>query len=354
MIRIFNETDKTFDSNGDVSFVPFKALVRKTDNSDYYLTLECDLKYVDYLKCNNIVVADLPQGSQAFRIGDVQINGKKLTSKCYHVFYDTKNYLIADSYVENKNGDYAIKWLNNHTNPTSDFTVSSDITTLNSYRCVRTSLYEAITKSMLERWGGHIVRDNFDIQLKADISRDNGIVVRYRKNLKEITRTESWTNVVTRILPVGKEGVLLNSVNPSASIYIDSTTQYDRVYCKTVSFSQVIDKDDYPTEQEYYQALVNDLRSQATAYVNKYCMPSVNYTLKANLETITDIGDVIEVIDERLGVNLLTNVTAFEYDCVLNKYKTVEFGNFKNNLSNLMSNIQGMINNSITERQNNG
>ena len=157
---------------------------------------------------------------------------------------------------------------------------------------------------------------------------------------------------MTKILPVGKDGTLLNAINPSASIYIDSSVQYDRVYCKTVSFSQDIEKDDYPTEQAYIQALVDDLRTQATDYVEKYCYPSVNYTLKANLEQITDIGDIIEVIDERLGVSLMTSVLAFNYDCVQNRYTSVEFGNFKNNLSNLMSNIQKMINNSITTEQN--
>ena len=352
MIRIFKETDTTFDSNGDIAFIPYKAIVRKSDNGDYYLDLESDLKYIDYLKSNNIVVVDLPQGSQAFRIGDIQVNGKKFQSKCYHVFYDIKNSLIADSYVENKNCNDALNWLNNACVPATGFTVSSDITTLNSYRCVRTSFYEAIMKTILERWGGHLVRDNFDIQIKSDISHDNGIVVRYRKNLKEITKTESWTNVVTKILPVGKDGTLLNAINPSASIYIDSSVQYDRVYCKTVSFSQDIEKDDYPTEQAYIQALVDDLRVQATDYVEKYCYPSVNYTLKANLEQITDIGDIIEVIDERLGVSLMTSVLAFNYDCVQNRYTSVEFGNFKNNLSNLMSNIQKMINNSITTEQN--
>jgi len=352
MIRIFSETDKTFDSNGDISFIPYKAIVRKADNSDYYLDFEADLKYIDYLKCNNLIVVDLPQGSQAFRIGDVQVNGKKIISKCYHVFYDIKNSIIADSFVENKDCNYALNWLNNACVPSTGFTVSSDITTLSSYRCVRTSFYDAIMKTILERYGGHLVRDNFDIQIKSDISHDNGIVVRYGKNLKEITKTESWTEVCTKILPVGKDGILLNALNPSASIYIDSSVQYDRVYCKTISFSQDIDKDDYPTEDAYIQAVVNDLRIQATEYVEKYCYPSVNYTLKANLEMITDIGDVIEVKDERLGVNLMTSVLAFNYDCVQNRYTSIEFGNFKNNLSNLMSNIQGMINKTIVTEQN--
>lgn len=351
MIKVFGQTDKTFNSNGDVSFVPLRAKVYKADNGDYYLDFVASLKYIDYLKTGNIIVARLPQGEQAFRLNNPQIDGKTISCKCPHVFFDSKNYLIADSYVFEKNGNEAIKWLNNSTMPQSEFTVSSTVAKIDSYRCVRKSLYEALNV-MLERWGGHLVRDNFDIKLKNDISHDNGVVVQYRKNIKEIEVEENWDNVVTKILPVGKDGILLNGVNPSASIWMESTTQYDIPYCKTVSFSQDIDKDDYPSEQDYKIALVYDLTQKAQAYLNQNCVPQINYTLKANLDKITDIGDIIEVKDERLGIDLMTNVLAFEYDCILEKYTSVEFGNFKRNLSNLMKNIQVMINQTITERTN--
>lgn len=353
MIKIFAQTDKTFNSNGDVSLIPLKALCHKADNGDFYLDVEADLKYVDYFQSGNIIVAKLPQGEQPFRISNPTITGKKFSAKCHHVFYDSKNYCIADSYVDTKDCDFAIKHLNNAATPQSEFTVSSDVTSINSFRCVRKSLYEAIM-TVVERWGGHLVRDGFDIKIKEDISHDNGVVVQYRKNLKEITRTENWDNVVTKILPVGKDGTLLNAINPSASIFISSTYQWDVPFCKTVSFSQDIDKDDFPTEYDYQVALVNDLRSQATEYVNKYCYPQINYTLKANLDRITDIGDIIEVKDERLGVDLMTTVLSFEYDCVAERYVSVEFGNFKRDLSNLMTNIEALINKTITERSNNG
>ena len=68
-------------------------------------------------------------------------------------------------------------------------------------------------------------------------------------------------------------------------------------------------------------------------------MPKINYTLKANLKKMTDIGDIIEVIDEDLGINLLTNVIKYNYDCILEKYIEVEFGNFKKGLSNLVSTV---------------
>ena len=349
MIKVFGQTDRNFDTNGDIVLRPLKAKVRKEDGGDYYLALETGIEYVDYLVEGNIVTADTPQGQQAFRISNVTKQKQRLTTKAWHVFYDSERYLIADSYVENKNCQNALTHLNNATEPQSEFTVYSDVATIDSYRCVRTPLYNAIG-TVLERWGGHLVRDNFNIKILSSIGVDNGVTVQYRKNLKDITCEENWDNVVTKILPVGKDGTLLNAVNPSASIYITSSTQYAIPYTKTVSFSQDLDRDDYSSDTAYTTALVNDLRTQATAYLEKNCVPQVNYTLKANLEKITDIGDVIHVKDDRLGVNLLTNVIAFEYDCILKEYTEVEFGNFRQTLSNLIPSITASIEKKVNQQ----
>ena len=348
MIRLFSSTDKVFTSNGDVVLNPSKAKVYKADNGDYYLDIEASLDYVDYFVEGNIIVAPTPTGDQAFRIGNVVKKKSKLTSRCYHVFYDSENYLIVDSYVVNKTCNEALVHLNNATDPVSEFSVSSDVTHVDSFRCVRKSLYEAVM-TVVQRWGGHLVRDNFSIQIKNSIGQDNGIVVQYKKNLKDITCSENWDNVVTKIYPVGRDGIMLNAVDPSADISITSSTQYDLPYTKTVSFNQTLNEEDYPSEQAFMEALVADLRAQATAYLATNCVPQVNYTLKANLEKLTDVGDPIEVIDERLGVHILTNVIAFEYDCIFEKYTDIQFGNFSQSISNLIQSI-----NSSTETYING
>lgn len=255
------------------------------------------------------------------------------------MFYDSQNYLISDSYVVDKNCNDALDHLNNATDNTSPFTTVSDITEINSFRCVRKSLYEAI-QTVLERWGGHLVRDNYTIAIMNAIGKDNGVVVRYAKNLKEINCEYNWDNVVTKLMPVGKDGLLLDKK------YIYSNTQYDIPYTKCVSFEQNgIDEEDYKdsdgnvNETSYKNALMNDLISQAQDYVNANCKPSVNYKLKANLEKITDVGDTIVVKDERLGLDITTNVIAYDYDCILERYTELEFGNFKQKLSNLVDSI---------------
>ena len=352
MIKLFSSTDKIFTTNGDKVIIPLKAKVHKEDNGPFYLDLETDLSYIDDLTPNKIIVANTPQGEQAFRITNPQITKTKITIRAYHVFYDTKNYLIADSYVVNKNCNDALDHLNNSTDNVSPFTTLSNITSLYSYRCVRNSLYEAI-QTVIERWGGHLVRNNFSIQILNAIGQDNNVTVRYAKNLKDITCEENWDNVVTKLMPVGKDGLLLDEN------YIYSDTVYDIPYTKTVSFNQDINEEDYTDDEgnvdqeQYEQALLDDLRQQAQDYIEINCLPQINYTLKANLEKITDIGDTVEVIDERLGVNIMTNVIAYDYDCILGQYTELEFGNFKKKLGDLISNINSQTESIVKEEANN-
>lgn len=338
MIRVFGPTDKSYSSNGDVVVRPLKATVHKEDNGDFYLDLACGTQYRDYIVSNNIIVADTPQGAQAFRILNPTVTRSKITCKCWHVFYDSENYLISDSYVVDSDCNVALDHLNAATEPKSPFTTISDVPTVDSFRCVRKSLYEAI-QTVIERWGGHIVRDNWSIGIRQRIGSDNGVTVRYGKNLKDIKAVYDWSKVVTKLLPVGKDGLLLNASNPSASIYVTSDVHYPVPYTKTVSFSQDIDKDDYGSDEEYQAALLDDLLRQATDYINAHNVPAVNYTMAANLERVTDVGDTVEVIDDRLGLDMMTNIISFEWDCITQRYTKLEFGTFQQKLSNLVSGI---------------
>lgn len=350
MIKLFGITDRDFTSNGDRIIHAIRAKVTKQDNGEFYLDLETDLSYVNDLTEGRIIVAPTPQGEQPFRVSNVQKTKNKLTTKALHVFFDSRNYLIADSYVVEKACNDALDHLNAATEPESPFLTISDITTASSFRCVRKSLYEAIqTVLEPERWGGHLDIDGWTIGIRNEIGKDNGVEIRYAKNLKDITVDENWDNVVTQLMPVGKDGLLLPEK------YVTSTTQYDIPYTKTVSFDQdEIVQDDFKNEAgeldetAYEQALINNLRQQAQSYVDTYCYPLVNYTLKANVEKLTNIGDMVHVIDERLGLTIQTNVISYVYDCIQERYVELEFGNFKRTLGNFESNIidktQGIIN----------
>lgn len=353
MVKLFGITDTVLTSNGDLIIQPIKAKVHCEDNGAYYLDLECGLEYVDVLTEGRIIAADVPGGTQAFRVGNVSKTNIKLSTRAYHVYYDAKNYLVVDSYVKNKGGNAALDQLNTDAvgGAGSPFVTISDVTTIQNYRCVRKSLLEAFSE-VVTRWGGHLVRDNWNVELRTTIGQDNGVTVRYRKNIQSINATENWDGVVTKLLPVGKDGILLNTVDPTASLYVESAQQYETPYVKSVNFSQSLERGEEEAEEDYKARLVEDLRYQAQQYVDQYCYPSVNYQVKANLEAITGVGDVVEVIDERLGLNLTTNVISYDYDAVLGKYTNVELGNFRETIDGLMgkinSSVQKTVNTELT------
>lgn len=353
MIKVFNAEERVFTNNGEKILKPLKAVILKEDNGDYELELETRIEDKDYIVKDKIIVCDTPWGEQGFRIDNPQKKSNKITCTCKHLFYDTAFYLIEDSYVVDKACNDALDHLNNACDVVTPFTTISDIQTINTCRIVRKSLEEAIS-TVLERWGGHLVRDNFNIAIRSEIGQDNGVTLRYGKNIQDTQVKEDWNDVVTKILPVGKDGLLLDDkyittsdLSPSKDNY---GLLYDKPYTKTITFTQEIDeealKEQYTTngeldeeayEEAYNNALIDDLRTQAIEYVRENCVPKINYSVKANINNVTDVGDTIEVYDERLNVNLITNVISVKWDCLQERYTEVNFGNFTNKLKNLIT-----------------
>ena len=132
MIKVFGETDKDLTSNGDAVIQPYKAKVHKEDNGKFYLNIEADISYADILTANRIIVAPTPQGEQAFRINNPEKTKHKITIKAQHISYDAENYVIADSYVVDKNCNDALDHLNSATDNPRPFQTYSDIAEVNS------------------------------------------------------------------------------------------------------------------------------------------------------------------------------------------------------------------------------
>lgn len=353
MIKVFNAEERVFVNNGEKILKPLKAVILKEDNGDYELELESRIEDKDYIVKDKIIVCDTPWGKQGFRVDNPHKKSNKITCTCKHLFYDTAFYLIADAYVENETCDAALDHLNNACDVVTPFTTFSNIPSLKTCRVVRKSFEEAIS-TVLERWGGHLVRNNFEISILSEIERDNGVTLRYGKNIQDIQVKEDWNNVVTKILPVGKDGLMLDNIYITTNdLEIDDEhygLTYEKPYTKTITFTQEIDeeslKEQYTKngtlDEDAYQkaladALIDDLRTQAIEYVRGNCVPKINYSVKANIENVTDVGDVIEVYDERLNLHLRTNVISVKWDCLQQRYTEVNFGNFTDKLKNLIT-----------------
>lgn len=320
MIKVFGQTDTDFSSNGDIVVQPYKARIKKEDNGDFSLTLECGLEYQDYITERRIIVANTPQGEQAFRIHNVTKTGNKISATCPHVFYDTLYFAMVyaiypTSTVETFN--HFLNRLNDSIFPPSNFTVDSDITesTFFEYHDMR---YCEILMDLVSRFNGHLVRDNFSFEINSSIGEDNGITIRYGSNLKSLSVVENWDNVCTRLSARGKDGARLTRY---------PTQPYPFEYTKIINFNQDnIYRDWYQSDSDYQAALQTNLALQADAYMAKHMVPEITYTLKTMIDFEADIGDTIRVIDERLGMDFLTSVLSYEYDCIAERYIDIVFG----------------------------
>lgn len=338
MISVYNSTEKLFDNNGIKILKPEKALIRKEDNGEYSLSIKDNIEYLDFYQEGMIIRTDTPWGKQGFRITNVEVDNNYIILKANHLYFDSKRYVITDSYVVDKNLNDALDYLNNTCETKTPFTTISDIETRNSFRCVRKTLEEAIV-TLIERWGGHLVRDNFNIGIRKVVGEDRGVTLEADKNITKLNSKENWDEVITKILPVGKDGILLEEK------YIKTIDNlYELPYTKVISFSQdEIEESSYEDKEKFKEALRVDLKNKAKKYLEDNKFPKVNYVVEAYLKNISDVGDLIRVKHPKCNVELLTNVIALEYDCILEKYKKIEFGNFKSKLKDLVSHVQKQV-----------
>lgn len=334
MIKVFQATDKYFASNGDKIINPYKAVVFKEDNGDYYCDIEASIDLMDYLKQNMIVCVQTPWGWQPFRCDKPEKSGSKVKVKAWHLYYDTENYVIAETNIVDSGCQAALNSLKGGCDSTLPFSVVSDIVDTGSFHCVRQNFAEAVN-SVLEIWGGHLDRDGWNIGIKTTIGQDRGVTLAYGKNIKEITAIENWDNVCTKILPVGQNEVTID--------YMVSDTQYDLPYTKVVEFSQNLEQQEGETDEAFTARLKNDLRVQAAKYLADHALPEVNYTLKAHLQNVADVGDTIWVKHPKCQVDVETRVISVKWDAIKGEYKEIEFGNFRKKLAGLNSIVTAEI-----------
>lgn len=340
MIKVYEPQEKLFNHNGLKILHPLKAEIFIEDNGEYFIDIESSIEDLEYLQEGMIIRTSTRWGEQGFRLTNPQKRNNKIIVRGYHLWKDSSKYVIVNSYAENKNCNDALDHFNNSCDIETPFKTISDIVDLKSIRIVRKTLEETISL-LIDKWGGHLYRDNWNIGIKSKIGKDRGIVIKYGKNSTNIEATENWDNVVTKILPVGYDGITL------PELYLTSQTNlYNIPYTKIVKFEQDINQEDFKdengilNEENFKEALYTDLRYKAEKYLMENQTLKCNYKVKAIIEDVIDLGDTILVEHEKLGIRIVTNVISLKYDCIRDKYKEVEFGNYKNKLKNLINTIK--------------
>ncbi len=334
MIKIFDATDRDFSSAGNIIIDPLYCHeIHKKSLNGWYIDVEIPIKFKQYITKDKLCVVKTKSklNPQAFRISeDIKYSTNKITFKAEHVMFDSKKYTLLDVRPTNLNGLNGLKYINERTDTNSPFNIiNSNVENKNTSYFIRKTLFEAWT-IFEEKWNGVFDADNWNISFKQKVGQDNGETIAYGKNMQGFEIFEDWSNVCTKVLAVGHDGLLLPEP------YLKSKIQYEVPYTRIVEFQTELEK-----EEQTEEKLLEELRTKATAYLEQNSTPQVSYTVNSNINNSLEIGDTIKVLHP--FVNIFTEVLEYEYDLISEKIVSLTFGNYSRDAKTKFNNIKNTL-----------
>lgn len=344
MIAVLYEQNETnFTNNGIGRLVDaISCEVHEEINGLYELTLTYpkDGQYADQLTERRFILAKPNQTSdpQPFRIYKITKQLKRLVVNAQHLSYDLNGFPVNPF---NATGVVpALTGLVTNSMLTCPFTTWTDITnTTSSYaQALPASFRErlgGVRGSILDAFGGEFEWDMFTVKLHAHRGSDNGVTIRYGKNLTEFENKRSNEAFYTGALAYWeKDDVVIQGTIQ----YIQDHTNYpnERIMILEADF------DDPPTQEQ--------LDNYAADYIarNNIGRPfkdnlkinfvplwqTEEYKNIAPLERVS-LGDTVHVIYDEFNVSM--KVISYYFDVLTERYTEMELGTKKASLASTIS-----------------
>jgi len=359
VLILYKKSERQFLSNGigRLDKHAFDDKVREELNGIYKLefTYPIHAPHSKDIKNDNIVRATVPDGEQPFFISRIVKKDGYLRVTAYHLFYRLIWQLIEDINIVNLNGQAAL----NRVLENTEFTGVSDITTTKNIRIVRYNAVEAILNpgkdnTLISRFGGELKRDKLTVMLMNRIGRtyeNNPVEIRYAKNLLSYEADIDSTNVATRVMPIGFDGLLLPEkyvVKPGADPTDYKTAKVEYTSIRAISNPDSPKEGELPLEDAYEalrQAVLSDFESgrfdlKASYQVRFQELSSTEeYKNKSVLEKVY-LGDEIKVIHTDEDLQILSRVVAYEWSPIRKEYDEVELGSHIDTFSDIKPTLE--------------
>jgi phage minor structural protein len=246
-------------------------------------------------------------------------------------------------------------------NNDNKFKVYSDITKIATARYVRRNPVEClignIDNSFINVWGGELVRDNFTIKMLEKRGSDTGYKIIARKNLTGIEVEIDYSNIVTKIMPQGFDGLLL----PEKYVESSHIAEYPNEKIKKVEFSevQIVDDEENPennvNEDEAYEMLRE--KAKEMFEIDKIDIPTIDikvelvelsktkeYKEKYDFLETLKLGDTLYTNVDALDIDISIKIVKYEWDVLKERYISLELGNVKSNYVTTQINQQQKTN----------
>lgn len=372
-----NETD--FLHNG-IGFLrdTAKATVTEERNGSYELSLQYPItgQWYDKITEGCIIKAKANETSepQLFRVYKSSKPLKGLvTYSAEHISYDLNGIPTLGFSIKSATPQMAINRAITEAGLPCPFSVISDISTLNSTSiptpCSVRAILGGQEGSVLDVWGGEYEFDNFVIKLHEQRGADNGVLIEYGKNLKDLKQEANIADCYTHLMPYAvyqedgeddeeKQEVYVFLSEKVLPLQKAENIGHSKAYI--MDFSAEFGEDEKITEAA--------LRKKATAYAAGAGLgaPKVSITVSfiqlwqteeykniAPLERVK-LCDTVTVHFSQLGVNASAKVIKTVYDSLAEKYESVELGDAKSTLAdtiNAQNNAIEQIKDSIRKGQ---
>lgn len=361
MINLYKKDEVDFSHNGlgslDNSII--SPLIKWHDNGAFTLEFKYPLfaKHGKGIENSSIIKANDPEGSNLFFVYKVIPSMGYISVYCYQISYKLAFNAIDDTFIVNKNGQQALNQIASSTQYKHNFKFSSDISTIANSRVVRKNVIEflldtKLDNSFVSRWGGHIIRQNFNIAMNESYSRDSkNYTIRHRKDLKGYNAEIDESTVTTRIRPIGYDGLLL------PELYVDSPllNAYPEPRIQQFEYSDVkvkqkaTDEEGFNTIDEAYSELRRLANLEFTD--NKVDVPHASYKVEfvalADTEEYKDLkslarlmpGDTVTVIHKEDGLDIKAQIVEYSYNPLSLSYNSITLGNFQKTFSSTITKL---------------
>lgn len=361
MITLYkpNETDFTHNGIGALDKNIYNATVEEELNGLFLFSFSYPLFAPHGLEIEgmSIIKVPTPDGEQLFRVAAPKVSMGEITAQCYHIFYDLTENLIEDIFAETTNGNGAMNRMSAGCQYKHPFQFYSDVPKIASARIVRKNPVEALLdssqdNSFVNRWGGELKRDNFDVKMLLNRGMDRGVVIRHKKDLLGYEGNVDWKSPITRIMPQGFDGLFLPEK------YVDSPliNKYPHPKIKVVEFKHIKaaigenadDEDAVPLEEAY--RLLRQAAKDMFA-IQKVDQPKANYNVKfqelSQTEEYKDykhlqsvyMADTVTVEHQEDGIDIKAKVIAYKYDPIKKEYLDITIGNFKESFTDVSGRV---------------
>lgn len=372
----YKNSNKNYNNNGDIRIPMIAGTLTFEINSTN--EVDIDISYDKYglwkkIERFGIIKVKVPytKNKQLYRIYDLEKDMLSYKIKARHIFFDLVNNILLDNRPTNCNCQSAL----NNILANTAFTGQSNITLDNTAYYINTNCVQAINgdidQSILNRWGGEILQDNFKVIINTKLGGDYGVKIKYGLNMENVTLDDPLDNIYTRIYPMAYNGIMLPEK------YIDSPiiSNYPIIKTNFISMEDLRLKDSntnedtstddsttyFDTEDELYQAMRYRCN---TLFANGLDKPSISGTVNMialentleyqhfkNLVNV-GIGDTLTVEHKDIGIDLSTRCVGFEYDLTTEKYNKVDLGSIQTNYFNSQSDIQSTVDNILNKTNN--